>query len=70
MNDLGRRLTLAEIIELNIKQTIAEFNKSNNCSFECHISIIDQGTDYTNMSFNRVVAPRKEHYLTIKLIEI
>jgi len=68
--DLGRQLTLAEIIELNIKQTISDFNKSNNCNFECHVSITEQGTDYTNMSFNRVVSPRKEHYLTIKLIEL
>ena len=68
--ELGKRLTLSEIIELNIRKTISEFCESNKVSFEVQIDITDSGSNYTNMGYgNRVVIPRTEHFLTIRLIE-
>lgn len=66
-----RRLTLSEIIEHNIRQTINEFCENNNVSFDCDIAIESKGHSYEDFGWDRrTIDPRQIHYLTIKLTEV
>ncbi len=65
-----QRLTLSEIIQHNIRETINEFCELNNCSFDVDISLEDKGTGYDGFGWDRrTVDPRVHHYLTIKLTQ-
>lgn len=64
------RLTLSEIIQHNIRETINEYCEINNCSFICDISLESKGSEYEGFGWDRrTVETRVNHYLTIKLTQ-